>query len=430
LDFKPELSWETWKPEDIEARSLRALRNHIHHVKLVSEYYRETLSGVNPDDIKTPADVSLLPATDKATLTEKTARFLAVPEAEVVETVVTSGSTGKPLMFALSRNDLDRLAYNEALSFNACGVTNQDRVQLLVSLDRLFIAGMAYYRGCTLLGANTMRVGVMPADMQKHHIETLKPTVLVGVPSFLKKLGSEMRNLGHDFSNSSIKKLVCIGESIRNQDLTINPIGRILEELYQAKVYSTYASTELSTAFCECTEQAGGHLHPELIFAEIIGDDGKPVPDGSVGELVATPLGVEAMPLVRYKTGDITFKISQPCACGRNSCRIGPILARKSQMIKVKGTTVYPLTITNALDELEFVQDYILTLEGDESLCDQVAIHAVAPASTVEQISSHLRARARVTFPVLISNSATMNALRGDSRKKIRILDKRSRIKK
>jgi phenylacetate-CoA ligase len=431
LDFNPELSWEKWTPDDIEARSLRALRNHVRHVIETSPYYHDTLSAIDPEDIQSYDAISILPFTEKPALVDHADKFLAVPEAQVVETVVTSGSTGKPLLFRLTRNDLDRLSYNEALSFSACGVTADDRVQLLVSLDRLFIAGMAYYRGCTLLGANTMRVGVMPADMQKHFMETMKPSVLVGVPSFLRKLGADMRNHGYDFSKSSVKKLVCIGESIRCQDMTLNPVGQALEALYQARAYSTYASTELSTAYCECTAQAGGHSHPELVYTEIVDDAGKHVADGSVGELVVTPLGVEGMPLVRYRTGDLTFKIPQPCSCGRNSCRIGPILARKSQMIKLKGTTVYPLTITNALDELDFVQDYLITLEGDESLSDQVAVHAVAPASSVEKIASHLRTRARVSFPVLITNAPTINALRGgEGRKKTRILDKRNQKKR
>jgi len=140
---------------------------------------------------------------------------------------------------------------------------------------------------------------------------------------------------------------------------------------------------------------------------------------------VVTPLGVEGLPLVRYRTGDITTMLSGPCSCGRNSCRIGPILARKSHMIKVKGTTVYPLTITNALDELDGIEDSVLVLEGDESLSDRVTLHVVTPPANVERIAAHVRARARVGFPVLVSNAASINAMRGDSRKKVRVIDLR-----
>ena len=147
--------------------------------------------------------------------------------------------------------------------------------------------------------------------------------------------------------------------------------------------------------------------------------------DGTVGELVATPLGVEGIPLLRYRTGDLTFKLPGTCFCGRNSDRIGPIVARRSQLIKLKGTTIYPQTIINVMDELGFVEDYVIILEGDESLSDQVFIHVVAPAHMVDTITSTLRAKARVSIPILVSNINTVNYHRGNTRKKVRVVDKR-----
>jgi len=425
LDFNPAHSWEFWPRDKIEHRTVRALHNHVKHVKEASPYYAEALSGIDPRDITSLADYAKLPMTDKKTLVENTGRFLAVGPERIAETVVTSGSTGKPLVFSMTASDLDRLAFNEALSFHAVGVKPGDRAQILVSIDRLFIAGMAYYRGLTLLGANTARIGVLPFDMQKHYIELLKPTVLVGVPSFLRRLAKELDAMKFDARASSIQKLVCIGESIRSEDMTLNAVGKSLEEAYGANVYSTYGATELAVAYCECECRCGGHAHPELVYTEIVDEQGNPVSDGMPGELVATPLGVEGLPLVRYRTGDITFKIGEPCACGRQSCRIGPILARKSQMIKYKGTTLYPLTITNALDELDCIDDYVIMLEGGESLSDEVTVHAVTPPANVPQVVSHLRTKARVQFPVLVTNAATINAMRGDARKKVRIIDNR-----
>ncbi len=300
---------------------------------------------------------------------------------------------------------------------------------LLVSLDRLFVAGMAYYRGLILLGANTMRLGVLPNEMHKIYFETLRPTVLVGVPSFLNKLALELGKTGFDVRSLNVNKIMCIGESLRTQNMELNSVGSSLEKLWGAKVYSSYASTEMCVSYSECETQAGGHAHPELIYTEIVDDNGKPVPDGTPGELVATPLGVEGVPLVRFKTGDITFKITEKCPCGRNSMRIGPVLGRKSQMIKTKGTSVYPLAITNALDEITEIKDYVIILENDDALSDRVAVHVAAPPSAVEKISNQLRAVARVNFPVLISNIPTIQSYRGDSRKKIRVIDWRQQKK-
>ncbi|HUI91434.1 MAG TPA: AMP-binding protein [Chitinivibrionales bacterium] len=425
--FRPELSWEFLSADEIEARSVRAMRNHVRHAKEVSPHYQNALFDVFPDDIKTRDDIRKLPFTEKSDVVEDTNMFLGVTPEQIVETVVTSGSTGKPLVFSMTANDVDRLAFNEALSFYGTGVTPKDRAQILVSLDRLFIAGMAYYRGLSLLGVNTARIGVLPFDMQKYYIDLLKPTVVVGVPSFLLRLAKELAKLSFDTKGSSIEKLVCIGEAIRGQDMELNTVGRALEELYDAKVYSTYASTELSCAFCECTTQYGGHAHPELVYTEIVDETGKEAADGQVGELVATPLGVEAMPLLRYKTGDITFKVPGKCACGRNSLRVGPILARKSQMIKIKGTTVYPLAITNVLDSLDGIEDYIIVLEDDESGSDRVTIHAATMPSNLDKIGCQLRAQARVQLPVLISNITTIQHFRGKSAKKVRVVDSRKK---
>lgn len=425
MAFRPDFSWEFLSVDEIAAKSVRAVRNHVRHVKEVSAYYREALFDVFPEDIKGPEDIAKLPFTDKAVLTAQTPSFVAVSSDQIVETVITSGSTGKPLVFSMTETDLERLAFNEALSFSSAGVTPSDRAQICVSLDRLFIAGMAYYRGLTHLGVNTARVGVLPLDMQKYFLELLRPTVLVGVPSFLKKLARELATLGFDKSKSCVSKIFCIGESIRSQDLNLNAAAKSLEEFFNAKVFSTYANTECAVAWCDCSAQNGGHAHPELVYTEIVGENGLPAPEGAPGELVATPLGVEGTPLVRYKTGDITFKLPGECPCGRNSMRIGPILGRKSQMIKVKGTTVYPLAITNILDGIDGLEDYVITLEDDEALSDRVSLHVVTPPVNLERISGQIRAELRVSVPVLITNFATLQHMRGKNAKKTRILDNR-----
>jgi len=425
LDFNPALSWEFLSSDEIAARTVRALRNQVGHVMEVSPWYRKSLAGIDPADITDPASIAALPCTTKRDLAGNLDSFYAVPANAIAETVVTSGSTGNPLIFPLTRSDLDRLAFNEALSFHGAGVTPNDRAQILVSLDRLFIAGMAYYRGLTLLGANTTRIGVLPFEMQKLWLQTLNPTVLVGVPSFLVKLGTHLVESGWDAEKSAIRTLVCIGESVKTATLEPNAVSRQLQELFGAQVLSTYGVTELSVAYCECTQENGGHSHPELVHTEIVDDAGNPCPDGEVGELVVTTFGVEALPLIRYKTGDMTFKVTGTCTCGRNSSRIGPILARKSQMIKIKGTTVYPLTLTNAVDEIAGVADYCFIIEGSTAQGDSVVLHVAGPPNLTARIATQIQARARVSIPVLISNETTINGMRKQSRKKIRIIDNR-----
>ncbi len=428
MPFKPHFSWDFLSSDEINERSLRAIKNHIDFLKRDSAYYRETLADLGSEDISTLDDIRKIPITEKKSFAKNSSRFQVATEEQVIETVVTSGSTGDPLVYPLTASDLDRLAYNESLSFHAAGVSAKDRALILVSLDRLFVAGMAYYRGLTALGANTSRIGVLPLEMQQHFIEIMKPTVLVGVPSYLLKLGLFLQSNGIDPSSCSVNKLFCIGEPIRDEKMAFNDTANQLMKLYGASVYSTYASTEVASTFCDCTEQAGGHAHHELVYVEILDKKGDPVPDGSVGELVVTPFGVEGMPLLRYRTGDLTFKLTGDCACGRNSIRIGPILSRASELIKVKGTTVYPLTIINVLDVIPEVEDYVIELKGHEgSGSEEIFIHAATKPSIVQVIMNRVKVAARVTIPVLVSNAATIRSMRGNSRKLVRLVDNRKR---
>jgi len=200
----------------------------------------------------------------------------------------------------------------------------------------------------------------------------------------------------------------------------MNSAGTKLQELWGAKALVSYTLTEVADALCECAEQKGGHAHPELIYIEIVNEAGKPLPDGTPGELVVSSLGIEGMPLVRYRTGDITFKVPGSCACGRNSVRIGPVLGRSNEMIRLKSGTVYPLTLTNALDELDELNDYIIILESDDAHTDRVTIHAATQPSIVEKIANHVRNAVHVYFPILISNISTIQSMRGPGRRNIR----------
>lgn len=428
MPFRPQFSWDFLPYEEIEIRTLRALKNHIDYLKQNSEFYREHLADLHSDDITCLNDIHMIPFTEKDSLAEQPDRFRVAPEEQIIETVVTSGSTGIPLLFPLTSSDLDRLAYNESLSFYSAGVSARDKVQIMVSLDRLFIAGMAYYRGLTALGANTARLGVLSPEMQRHYIELMRPTVLVGVPSYLAKLGEQLKQSGLDPATLTIQKIFCIGEPIRDESMKLTTTAETIERLYGAHVYSTYASTEIASTFCDCTERSGGHAHPELAYVEILDANGDPVPDGTVGELVITPFGVEGVPLLRYRTGDMTFKIPGECACGRHSMRIGPILSRKSQLLKFKGTTLYPTTITNVLDSMPEIADYIIELKGREGApSEEIFIHAAVKPMLVNQIMSKIQAAARVNVPVLVSNPATINTMRGNSQKKIRLIDNRAK---
>jgi phenylacetate-CoA ligase len=257
----------------------------------------------------------------------------------------------------------------------------------------------------------------------------MRPTAIVGVPSFLKKLGFFLDGDKRTAHNNNVSKLVCIGEPLRGGNLEFLKVAGDLEYLWGAKAYSTYSSSEIVTTFCECTAQAGGHLHPDLAVVEIVNEKGVVLGPGEKGEVVVTPLGVEGMPFVRFKTGDISFIVDKPCSCGRRTLRLGPILGRKKQMMKVSGTTIYPQAIFSVLDEIEGVKEYYITVSSENDLSDTVEVHlsAEGPGCTIAAIRNKLQSRLRFKPRVSISDEISIRekVYNPKSRKPIRFIDRR-----
>ncbi len=295
-----------------------------------------------------------------------------------------------------------------------------------------FIAGLAYFSGVRSLGAAAIRNGLSGFESHLELIQRLKPTALVGVPTFLLKLGQFVQARGIDPRATGITRLVCIGEPIRDRELSFLRVGESLEAVWGAKIYSTYASSETITSFCECTAQQGGHLHPDLAVVEIVNEKGEALPPGEVGEVVVTPLAIEGMPLLRFKTGDMSFLIDAPCSCGRQSPRLGPILGRKKQMIKFRGTTLYPNSLYAVLDALPGISEYYITATSDYELSDvvQVTVALKDDSCSAELISDKLQAYLRVKPDVVIASeeSVKKQVLAGNSRKLIRFVDKRKNL--
>lgn len=429
MEFRLELSWEFLSADEIAVKTIRALRNHIKHTKECSAYYRASLERFEPDAINSLGDFALLPLTERHHLADHSSKFLGVDPVQIAETVLTAATTGKPMPFVLTASDIDRIAFSNALSLHSMGISSADRAQILLSLDRFSIDGMAHYRGAIMTGANVMRLGAGVAvhSVMQKYLQFFRPTVLIGTPSSLLSIGQDLAKNGFDPAKCQVQKIVATSEPVWTKEMSYNGAGRQLADLWGAKVFSMYSATELSASFGDCECQSGSHAHPELVYIEIVDEKGKPVPDGTVGELVATPLGVEGVPLVRYKTGDMTFKISGTCACGRNSTRIGPVIGRKSQSFTCLGTTVFAANLTNALDSVEEIKDYQIVLESDPRGNDSPTIHVAAPPAALVKISQVVKAATGVHIPALISNIPTIQAMRGSTGKKSSVLDHRGK---
>jgi phenylacetate-CoA ligase len=433
MEFDGHRKLEFASTAEIRAVQEGLLKKHLQYLAAHSPYYRELFKARSID----PAAITLdtlpaLPLTDKTALGQHNEEFLAVPRSAIVDMVLSSGTTGRPTTMMYTENDLRRLAYNEELSLASCGLTRDDIVLLTCTMDRCFIAGLAYFSGIRSLGAAAIRNGLSGFESHLDIIERLKPTAIVGVPTFLLKLGQFLRSRDIDPHTTGISRLICIGEPVRDRALQFLRVGESLEAVWGAKVYSTYASSETITSFCECAAQQGGHLHPNLAVVEIVDDQGKVLPSGELGEVVVTPLSIEGMPLLRFKTGDMTFLMDAPCSCGRRSLRLGPIVGRKNHMIKFRGTTLYPNSIYAVLDALPGISEYYVTATSDFDLSDVVKVTVALRDSscTAEMITDKLQARLRVRPEVIVASEEDVKnqVFAGNSRKLIRFVDKRKKL--
>lgn len=362
----------------------------FHYVKMHSPFYRESLR-----DLTGTPPLAQVPMLDKKTLSECNLDFLCVPRNRIVEIVTTSGTTGEPLLWMLTESDVSRLGRNEKLSFNCAGLTSNDTVLVAVAMDRCFMAGLAYWLGLREIGCSVVRTGATSPLLVLEMIQRVQPTAIVGVPSCLRLVADKAREAGIDLKNSSVKKAVCIGEPIRDVSFVLNTSGKAIEEAWGAKVYSTYGVTELANSLCECEAGTGGHLHEEQLHIEILDDAGQRVPDGEVGEVVATTFGVEAMPLIRYRTGDCAALFRAPCGCGRTTPRLGPIVGRKNQKLKFKGTSLYPSTLTTVLEQCEDVDAFVILARKESELSDAIEVLVCGPVAEAT-LREAFQARAKI----------------------------------
>ncbi|WP_121665290.1 phenylacetate--CoA ligase family protein [Mesonia aquimarina] len=407
------------------------LQQQILYIAEHSPYYQRIFKE-NKLDISdfSLVDFSKLPITTKEDLARYNDEFVAVPQSEIIDIVTTSGTLGEPVSFALNEDDLQRLATNEEQSFQQIGITKNDVVQITTTLDRQFVAGLAYFLGLRKLGAGIIRLGAGIPELQWKSILRFQPTYLISVPSFLLKLIDYAEKNGIDCNKTSIKGAICIGEPIRNENFELNPLGQKITAHWGIELFSTYASTEMCTAFTECKAHEGNHIQEDLIFTEVLDDNGNPVKDGEIGELTITTLGVQTMPLLRYQTGDMVKKISSTCSCGKNGERISAVLGRKKQLIKYKGTSIYPLQILNALASFPDLKNYLI-IASSNSLNEDVLSVVIEYDTTFkiqQNLREHLQATIRVIPELVLWKKETLQQaiFNPKSRKPIRFLDKRN----
>jgi phenylacetate-CoA ligase len=434
------------KSEDIEFKSIpeikafqeEKLHDALKYLKQHSRYYQRMFreNGIDITNIRTLEDLRQIPFTEKKDLQLCNDDFLCCPREKIVDYITTSGTLGDPVTFGCTEKDLQRLAYNEQKSFECAGLRPGSILQLMTTLDKRFMAGLAYFLGIRRMGASIIRVGNGNPELQWDTIQRIRPDAIMCVPSFILRLIQYAEANHIDYRASSIRRIIGIGEGLRDQHFDLNLLGRRIHEKWPVQLFATYSSTEMGATFSECEYGCGGHCHPELIIVEIIGDDNQPVPDGEVGEVVVTTLGVEGMPLLRFRTGDMACRHVEPCRCGRNSFRISPLVGRKNNMIKLKGTTLYPPAINDLLDNVDYIENYVVVVRLSDAGTDEVLVRfglKYDPGfDVIKALKDRFRAHIRVTplleqCPTDLIHQINFPSM---SRKPVKFIDQRGQSNK
>ena len=404
-------------PSEIIRLQEELLRELISRVARTSPFYAERFSRgkVDAAAVRTMEDLALLPFTSKKDIQERNQDFWAAPKERLAEIVATTGTTGEPIYVVMTAQDLDRLEESERRGFSWLGAKRGDRFHIAVTLDNLFVAGLAYHLGLHEIGVATYRVGAQPARRHLDLMKQLRPDGVVAVPSMLLSLARQARRDGEDLAAFAPRRAMLIGDSIRDQSLGSNTLGRHLEQAWGGELFSTYGLTEAGLAFHECPRHQGLHAHPDLVVVEVVDDAGRPVPDGESGELIITTLQVEGTPLLRYRTGDVTFRVPGACPCGRGGPRIGPILGRKQHRLKFKGTTLYPKALEDALLSVDGVENFVIEAHTGDDETDRIVVRVGTLCDDPgfwKTVGESVYAKARVTPEICLTSPEAVETLR------------------
>lgn len=357
---------ETMTRVQIEALQLERLQATVQHC-MNSSFYRKRFeeAGLKPEDIKTLEDIRRIPFTTKQDLRDTYPFGMAsVPLRECTRLHSSSGTTGTPTVILHTQKDLEEWAAQVARNLWMVGLRPDDVFQNSSGYG-MFTGGLGFQYGAERLGMLTIPAAAGNSIRQIKFITDFGTTALHAVPSYVTRLYEVMQSMGVDPRRDTRLKVLAIGAEPHSEEQR-----RRIEEMMGVKAYNSFGMSEMcgpGVGF-ECQEQNGLHFWEDYYIVEIVDPETlEPVPDGEVGELVLTSLCREAMPLLRYRTRDLTRVLGRTCPCGRNHVRIDRMRGRSDDMMVLRGVNIFPIQIEKILMTFpELASNYLITLTTDE----------------------------------------------------------------
>ena len=353
-----------WNPsvECMDRESMRKLQSErlrkvVERVYNNCEPYRKRMeeAGVTPEDINSIDDIVKLPFTSKKDLRDYYPfGLLSAPKEEIIRIHASSGTTGKPIVVGYTKNDIANWNEAGARCLTAYGLGKQDIIQVAYGYG-LFTGGLGAHGACETIGAITIPISAGNTEKQMLMMRDLGATALACTPSYALYLAEAMEKSGIPRSEFKLK----IG--VLGAEPWTEAMRKEIEQRLQIKAYDIYGLTEIIGPGVghECEFQCGTHLHDDHFYPEIIDPEtGEVLHEGSTGELVFTTLTKEGMPLIRFRTRDLTRLVYEKCQCGRTTVRMEKILGRSDDMLIIRGVNVFPSQVEAVLCEMEEVEPH------------------------------------------------------------------------
>lgn len=395
----------------------------VRRVAKASPMYREKYKDIPVEKMMTKEQFESLPFTSKQDLRDAYPMgMLAVPDEEVVRVHSSSGTTGIPVVLPYSRQDVEDWAVMMERCYQFAGITRSDRIQVTPGFG-LWTAGLGFQAGAERLGAMVIPTGSGNTDRQLQLMRDLNASVLIGTSSYGLLLAEEV-------DRRDMRDDIHLKKGIFGSERWGDKVRQRIYETLGIEFFDIYGLTEIygPGIAMDCSEHSGMHYFTDYIYCEIINPEtGQVLPEGEEGELVITTYRKEAAPLIRFRTRDITRVIPGTCACGSPFPRLDRIVGRSDDMIKVKGTNIYPAQIEEILKKIDgFGSEYRIILEN-EDLRDRMVVQAEADMeSDFEELAYELERAAKSGLGIrIIPEIVSIGSLPRSEKKTQRVIDNR-----
>ncbi|OQB15758.1 MAG: Phenylacetate-coenzyme A ligase [Firmicutes bacterium ADurb.Bin193] len=397
---------ETMSRKDMQALQLRRLQATVKRVYNKVPFYRKKLdeAGITPDSIKTLEDIKKIPFTVKDDLRDNYPFGLfAVPMKNIVRIHASSGTTGKPTTVGYTAADLDMWSECVARLATMAGATADDTAQIAFGYG-LFTGAFGLHYGLEKIGATVIPMSSGNTEKQIMIMQDYKSTILVSTPSYALYMAEVMEDLGVKKSD------ICLKVGLFGAEGSTEEMRAELEKRWGIIATENYGMSELigPGVSGECIHKTGMHINEDFFIPEIINSEtGEVLPEGEFGELVITTVSKEGIPLLRYRTKDITCLMYEPCPCGRTSVRMHKIQGRTDDMLIIRGVNVFPTQVESVLLGIEHISPHYQLVVTKNGYIDELKVvveledsSLLDSFSRLESLEKHIRHKLHVVLGI------------------------------